>query len=99
MEKSDPLPLYLHLKMTSHPIDLANPGLPDADDLRMSARPVTADTLARETEWPDSGPSRIPDQPKMSPFGAKLVAAMTGASATSLLSMFSPGLADTSDTF
>jgi hypothetical protein len=83
--------------MASHPIDLSNPSLPDADDLRVSARPVTADTLVQETEWPESGPSRIPDEPRMSPFGAKLVAAMTGASATSLLSRSMHDRADDSD--
>ncbi|WWC57772.1 uncharacterized protein I303_100307 [Kwoniella dejecticola CBS 10117] len=84
--------------MRSHP-DLTYPLLPDAqDDLPIPAtqRPIRQggmslrDTVDHaqvnegEYEWPEAGPSQ-PKESRVGPFGAKAVAAMTGAMATSLL--------------
>lgn len=85
--------------MSPHP-DLINPGLPDTDDL--NPRPATSKLRSsmslrdEEIEWPESGPSSIPmdaegggkRKARVGPFGAKVVASMTGAMTTSLLSRF-----------
>ncbi|KAK8844575.1 hypothetical protein IAR55_006422 [Kwoniella newhampshirensis] len=80
---------------SSHPHpDLTIPLLPDAEDLPlpqsrsfsqggMNLRPQLE---GEEYEWPEAGPSTIKkNEPSVGPFGAKAVAAMTGALATSLL--------------
>ncbi len=64
--------------------DLTNPVLPDVEDLhQLPRRPVDA----ADFEWPESGPSEPKNTAKVGPFKAKVVAAMTGAMTTSLLSM------------
>jgi hypothetical protein len=83
------------VRSAAHP-DLLNPYLPDMADLDP---PITTRVLVQEggmsvrnadVEWPESGPSSQPmqtgQQPKVGPFGAKVIAAMTGATVTSLLS-------------
>ncbi len=68
----------------SAPLDLTYPTLPDARDMDRSARPDAGDF-----EWPEAGPSEPSKRkPKLGPSGAKVVAAMTGAMTTSLLSVF-----------
>ncbi|CAD6573893.1 MAG: hypothetical protein TREMPRED_000958 [Tremellales sp. Tagirdzhanova-0007] len=58
-------------------------------DLNRLAR--TSPDAADDIEWPESGPSEPSRaKAKISRNGAKVVAAMTGAMTTSLLSMFSP---------
>ncbi|WRT63381.1 uncharacterized protein IL334_000286 [Kwoniella shivajii] len=84
--------------MRTHP-DLTYPTLPDAQDdlpLPQSSRPVGQGGMSlrhnkkegdgdEEYQWPEAGPSTIKREPTVGPFGAKAVAAMTGAMATSLL--------------
>ena len=62
--------------------DLSYPLLPDPNDLSSPARSLHA---VDDFDWPESGPSQ-PRKAKVGPFGAKVVAAMTGAMSTSLLS-------------
>ncbi|KAK1921421.1 mitochondrial carrier domain-containing protein [Papiliotrema laurentii] len=79
--------------------DLSYPGVPDVDEL-VPHHPRHVDqggTSLRDDsfEWPESGPSesskvkgndpRLEDDPAIGPFGAKVIAAMTGAMTTSLL--------------
>mgnify|MGYP007001962411 CR=1 FL=1 len=79
--------------------DLSYPGVPDVDELVHHPRHVDqGGTSLRDDsfEWPESGPSesskvkgndpRLEDDPAIGPFGAKVIAAMTGAMTTSLLS-------------
>ncbi|WWD22880.1 hypothetical protein CI109_107375 [Kwoniella shandongensis] len=73
----------------THP-DFTIPLLPDADDLPLprSARSHHHQIDGEEYEWPEAGPSTpsaTQDEGRIGPFGAKAVAAMTGALATSLL--------------
>ncbi|WWC97275.1 hypothetical protein V866_004154 [Kwoniella sp. B9012] len=77
-----------------HP-DLTYPLLPDAQDdlpIPTSARPIRQGGMSlrpedEEYEWPEAGPSTVKAKSSngVGPFGAKAVAAMTGAMATSLL--------------
>ncbi|WWC67145.1 uncharacterized protein I206_101052 [Kwoniella pini CBS 10737] len=80
--------------MRSHP-DLTYPLLPDAQDdlpIPSTSRSIRQGGMSlRDTEisegeyeWPEAGPSQ-PKENKIGPFGAKVVAAMTGAMTTSLL--------------
>ncbi|WVW81450.1 hypothetical protein I302_103444 [Kwoniella bestiolae CBS 10118] len=76
-----------------HP-DLTYPLLPDAQDdlpIPTASRPVRQGGLSlrdEDYEWPEAGPSTLKQTNTgagVGPFGAKAVAAMTGAMATSLL--------------
>lgn len=81
--------------------DLVNPYLPDMADLdaSVSSIPIEQGGMsvrarpAGDVDWPESGPSSQPmqigNQPKVGPFGSKVIAAMTGAIVTSLLSKLS----------
>lgn len=93
--------------MRSRP-DLSYPGIPDAEELVHDERHVDRGGVSlREErgdgfEWPESGPSEsskvkgndpLPsDGRSIGPFGAKVIAAMTGAMTTSLLSKWFPSL-------
>lgn len=80
--------------------DLTYPLLPDAVDLdapvHARGASVTTHAAVDDFEWPEAGPSRLPAsadlengstaEPRMGPYGSKMVAAMTGAVTTSLLS-------------
>ena len=83
--------------------DLTYPALPDPDDLDRPTAPGRSvdrgsSSLRDDSfEWPASGPSESSKEKgldastqgdKIGPFGAKVVAAMTGAVTTSLLSEF-----------
>lgn len=74
--------------------DLHIPSTPTASELSVERGGAS---LRGDIDWPESGPSSRPmttpsspsgvgGQSKLGPFGAKVVAAMTGATATSLLS-------------
>lgn len=73
--------------------DLTLYSLPDPQELH-ARDPLAAMSLREgqgdgEYEWPESGPSEVNKGKGLGPFGAKAVAAMTGAVATSLLSAWS----------
>ena len=82
--------------------DLSLPSVPDIQRDSVSTRqrkmPVEqGGTNLRETdfEWPESGPSGLPIEEKeqakaLGPFGAKVLASMTGAVVVSLLSKLLP---------
>lgn len=69
-------------------LDTASPSSIPVELGGMSVRSSSVGTA--DLDWPESGPSSQPmqtgPQPKLGPFGAKVVAAMTGATVTSLLS-------------